>query len=140
MGEAKIRYIEHTADTGIEVEAGKLADLFVGAARGMFSLMVDLSGVDARVEQRVSLDASDLTGLMFAWLNELLFLADSRGLLFSEFRVASVDESSIEAAAGGEELDADRHLLGNDVKAATYHQMVVERRDGGWFARVIFDV
>jgi len=56
--------IEHTADIGIEVEAESLEELFAGAARAMFSIMVDSMG-QRRPFQRRLLDASDLVDLMF---------------------------------------------------------------------------
>jgi len=40
----------------------------------------------------------------------------------------------------GERFDAARHPLKVQVKAVTYHGLEVARDEGGWRARVIFDI
>jgi SHS2 domain-containing protein len=132
--------IEHTADIGIEVEAESLEELFAGAARAMFSIMVDLDGVSAVLSRDVSLDASDLVDLMFEWLNELIFLVSANRLVLCDFEVGSVSSERLVATVRGEEIDPARHSLELEIKAATFHEMVVEERGEGWYARVIFDV
>jgi SHS2 domain-containing protein len=136
----RFKTIEHTADIGIEVEAGTLAELFEGTATAMFSLIVDPATVTGDVEKELSLEAGDLEELLFMWLNELLFIMYADGLLFSRFEVKDIGDSRLVAAAIGEKLDRERHRLGEEIKAATYHEMMVERLDEGWRARVIFDV
>ncbi len=140
---ARCRTIEHTADIGIEVEADSLEELFEGVAAGMFSIIIDPARVSAEVERRVVLHAGDLGELMYEWLNELLYLLGADGLLLSSFEVERFQRDEgfrLEATVGGERLDPERHGGLEEIKAATYHQMTIERRDGAWFARVIFDV
>ena len=136
----RFRTIEHTADIGIEVEADNLSELFEGVAAAMFSLMVDPDTVRQTVERELSLESGDLEELLFMWLNELLFVLYAEGLLFSGFKVKDIGEDRLVATATGEKLDPQRHRLDEEIKAATYHEMMVERRDDGWKARVIFDV
>lgn len=136
----RFRTIEHTADIGIEVEADNLSELFEGVAAAMFSLIVDPDTVRQTVERELSLESGDLEELLFMWLNELLFVLYADGLLFSGFKVKDIGEDRLVATATGEKLDPQRHRLDEEIKAATYHEMMVERRDDGWKARVIFDV
>lgn len=136
----RFKTIEHTADIGIEVEADTLGELFEGTAMAMLSLIVDPATVRDDVERELSLEAGDLEELLFIWLNELLFIMYADGLLFSKFEVKDVVDSRLVAAASGEKLDPERHRLDEEIKAATYHEMMVERLDEGWKARVIFDV
>jgi SHS2 domain-containing protein len=136
----EFRIVEHTADTGIEVEAASLEDLFAGAATGMFSIMVDPDTVTAVVSREIGLEAGDLEGLMFTWLNELLYLLGAEELVLSRFEVKTVSGARIEATAWGETIDLGKHRMMGEIKAATYHQMTVEKRGQSWFARVIFDV
>ena len=136
----RFKTIEHTADVGIEVEADSLEELFAGAAEAMFCLMVDTRGVRRTVERVVRLEASDLDELMFRWLNELIFFVSAESLVFSGFDVGLVRADGLEAVVSGEPIDQSRHELKIEVKAATYHELKVEERDGAWAARVIFDV
>ncbi len=136
----KYRTIEHSADIGIEVEACSLEELFAGAATGMLSLIVDPATVAPEAPRDVTLDAGDLEELMFKWLNELLYLLGAEGLLPSRIQVHRVEELRIEASVWGEPAEAGRHQALEEIKAATYHDMRVEHREDGWFARIIFDV
>jgi SHS2 domain-containing protein len=136
----RIKTIEHTADIGIEVEADNLADLFAGAAQGMFSIIIPPGAVFPVISRSVTLDANDLEELMFEWLNEFLYLLDAEELLLSGFEIAKIGVSHLEATVSGERIDQSRHNLMGEIKAATYHQMTVEQRDNSWFARIIFDV
>lgn len=118
-----------------------MEELFEWAALGMLSIMVDPSCVVGRKEAvEISLGANDIEGLMFEWLNELLFIMDSEGVLLSEFEVDAVSDLHLEATARGEKVEPDRHRLMTGIKAATFHQLKVERQADTWFARVIFDV
>lgn len=136
----EFRTLEHTADVGVEVEADTLEELFTGAGRAMFSIMVDLETVSAVDVRSVSLSSTDLEELMFEWLNELNYLASAEDLLLSRFDVKRAGEKGLEAEVAGETIDPEKHFLMLEIKAATYHDMVVEKRDRGWYARVIFDV
>jgi SHS2 domain-containing protein len=136
----RFRTIEHTADIGIEVEADTLADLFGGAAQGMFSIIVEPGAASPEVSRSVTLQANDLEERMFSWLNELLYILDAERLVLSGFEVTSIEAFRLEATVSGERIDRSRHRLLGEVKAATYHEMKVEQRDGSWFARIIFDV
>jgi SHS2 domain-containing protein len=37
-------------------------------------------------------------------------------------------------------IDPERTARGADPKAVTFHQFALERRDGGWRARVVIDI
>ena len=87
----------------------------------------------------IEVEADSVEELMFKWLNELLYVLAAEELLLSRFEVKRVEGLRLEAVVVGEPVDPARHRLG-EIKAATYHQMLVERRNGSWFARVIFDV
>lgn len=136
----RFKTVEHTADIGIEVKADTLEELFEGAALGMLSIIVDPSSDIGRgIEVEISLEAGDIEGLLFEWLNELLFIMDARGVLLSVFQVDGINDLHLEATVRGEKIRQGENRLMTEVKAATFHQLLVEKR-GTWFARVIFDV
>ena len=132
---------EHTADLGLRVRAADLDGLFAEAGRGLFSLMI-ANLEDVRLVEEVSLGVvgEDLDYLLFDWLNELLFLFESRRLVLAQFEVR-VTQTSVQATARGETFDPLRHRAEHEVKAITYHELkVVQEPDGGWLAEVIVDI
>ena len=131
---------EHTADLGLRVRAADLDGLFVEAARGLFSVIVeDLGTVVASQRIDVRLEGDDREYLLFDWLKALLYRLDAEHLVFSRFE-AKVGADRLEAAAWGEPLDRGRHELGHEVKAITYHGLRVEQTPDGWLAEVIVDI
>ena len=133
------RVLEHTADVGLVVYGNDLPQVFSNAARGMFSLLTDRRRVRAHRSFMVIVEATDLEGLLAAWLEELLFLFETEGALLREFRISRLEPTRLEAMARGEVLDPDRHAIKMGIKAVTHHQLKVEHNDG-YRAQVIFDI
>lgn len=133
--------LEHTADAGIIARGATLAETFAHAAEGMYALMVDLDDVREVVTRDMAVAGADLGRLLANWLVELIFLTETENLLFHRFDV-TVDEQalSLRATAHGEPIDPERHGLGGAVKGVTRHLLEVGREDGGYRARVLFDM
>lgn len=131
---------EHTADIGLVARGRTLEEVFTHAAEGLVDMMVDPRGLrdDRRLEVTVS--APDREALLVAWLNELLYLLDTRGLLPRRCRIIQLSETSLTAEVAGETVDPQRHNVRRMVKAATYHGLHLTQTDGQWEARVILDL
>jgi SHS2 domain-containing protein len=151
--------LAHTADVGLRASGPDLAALFEEAAAALAGLMADVAA-DAPVslDETVRLEAPDLPALAYAWLNELIGLADARR---AALVVATVDRAEraepaerAERAAGAGSAGAwilegrvrlaslagpgVRSRLG--VKSATYHRLTVEAVPGGWAMTAYLDV
>jgi SHS2 domain-containing protein len=60
-------------------------------------------------------------------------------LVFGQFAV-TVEPGRLSAVAWGELLDPEKHGLGREVKAITYHGLSVEPSEAGWLAEIIVDI
>ena len=127
--------VEHTADRALRVWGAELPDLFAGAARGMYGLMADLSTLLATQWREIRLEALDRETLLVAWLNELLFLTEAEGLLFVEYQVRSVTDTTLVAWVGG----TRREISGAHLKAATFHALELVQDEAGWSTLITFD-
>ena len=134
----KFDFIEHTADIGLRAYGETLAEAFANAALGMFSLMVELEDVDEKESRQVEVKADDVEGLLFEWLNSLLYYFDVEMLLFQRFDIIEFEGTRLTATCYGEQYDSARHSLKMGVKSATYHQLEVDRERN--CVQVIFDV
>jgi len=132
--------IEHTADIGVRSFGTTEPEAFQNAALGMFSLLSDLESVGEIENFTISVEAEDRETLLVEWLNELLYLYESREVLLKRFEIVSFRETTLEARAYGEPIDPDRHVIKTDIKAATYHMLKVSETDSGWVTQIIFDV
>lgn len=132
----RYREIEHTADRALQVWGNKLPDLFVGATRGMYGLMADVDGLVPTHWREVRLDAWDRESLLVDWLNELLFLTETEGLLFVECDIESLTDTALVARVGGVRALPTKA----QIKAATFHNLALVRDENGWSTLITFDV
>ncbi len=150
----------HTADWALRARGRTLAELFVNAARGMYALTAEELPAAAPFTRAVEVEAASAEGLLVAWLNELIYLTEKEGLVLTGFHIRELAAPGWEAARGdavpgeappaGEpatarlqaEVAGDRARAGlrKYIKAATYHNLAIERRDGLCEAVVVFDV
>lgn len=131
---------EHTADLGLRVVASNLDQLFAEAGECLFTAIVDdPSAIRERDEFAIAIEGTDRAYLLFDWLNELLLRFDRDGMLFARFDT-NVRDDGLSARIGGEPFDPTRHALLREVKAITYHDLIVEESAAGWLAEVIVDI
>ena len=133
-------YFEHQADIGIRGKGKTLAEAFEQAALAMFEIMVETKYLKIDKPQIVEVEGNDLNELLIAWLSELLYLKDVEGKMFSKFEIGSIDENKLVAKVYGEPIDSSRHKLKLEVKAATYTQLFVEKKETSWIAQCLVDV
>jgi len=132
----KFELVEHTADTGLIAYGHDLTEAFANAAYGLFSIMAELGGVREVESQTVAVSAEDTEGLLFNWLNELIYVFEVEKLLLKRFDITEFDERRLKAECWGEKYDSSRHQLKSGVKSATYHMLKIDKDQ----VRVIFDV
>lgn len=165
--------LAHTADMGLRAAAADLPGLFEEAAVALGEIGADLEPEMDREQETnrepgagerpqapeghvmadepiaVRLRAQDLVGLTFAWLNELIGLADTAHAALAGTRVERVERVEPSTADADWELEARvwlqpfgggraRPRLG--VKSATLHRLAVEREAAGWSLVAYLDV
>jgi SHS2 domain-containing protein len=136
----KYRDFDHTGDLGVEVFGDSLPALFRHAGEALVNIITDADTIRIRESKAITVQAEGLEQLMVRWLNELLFLFESEGLLFKRFVVDAVDSDHLAVTAHGEFYDMDRHPIKTTVKGATYHQLEVVQEADRWRAAIIFDL
>ncbi len=136
MMEAGFREIEHTADWALEVWAPDVGELIRQAALGLEALSGMALDLEAPPEPReIRLEAPDPETALVEFLNELLFLRDTQGRWF---RPQEVDYA--QGIVRARTLGFPLQQMEKEVKAATYHNLRVERTPQGWRATVVVDV
>ena len=128
--------IEHTADWAYRVRGKNLADLFVQAAYGLYSLVGMKLASEKTVTRTIELKAIDSESLLISWLNELLYLHESEGLGFGEIEIQHLDQNSLQAILKG----ASTQKWLKDIKAVTYHNLAIEEKESGLEVTLVLDV
>ncbi|MDI6721003.1 MAG: archease [Candidatus Aenigmarchaeota archaeon] len=128
------------ADVAFEASGRTLEEMFSSAAEALTATMVkDIKTVKPKLKKKINFKAENVEKLLYAFLEELIFLKDSELLLFSEYRLKA-NETSLEGEISGEKLNMKKHELLVDVKAVTMHMFEVKHEKGTWKTRVVLDV
>ncbi|MDD5006187.1 MAG: archease [Candidatus Omnitrophica bacterium] len=135
----KFETFEHTADIGLKIYAKDSKELFINAAKGLFSLITDLNKVQASDKISVNLEDDNREELLISWLNELIFQFSARNFIPKEFKINKISDKELNAEVHGENLDSAKHKILSEVKAATYHELEIKETQDGLEARIIFD-
>jgi SHS2 domain-containing protein len=129
-----------TADVGLWARADTASGLFGALGTGLFALMTDLRRIRPAEERTVSASAADPSGLVVAFLTELLLLEQTEGFVGRKVRARTVGTppTAVLADVLGERLDATRHARRKEIKAVTLHRLEIGFDPPR--ARVILDI
>lgn len=124
-------WIEHTAELELELRASDESGVFREAVAAFAELLGD--GFGEPLCHAISLAMNDRGAQLVELLEELVFLADTKG--FVPERLAHIDLMTRHAVVKGH--------VGSPppvVKAVTYHGLAFAEGADGWLARIVLDV
>lgn len=135
----RFRFIDHTGDIGVVVYGRDLPELFRHAAQAFFQIITEPAKIQERESHKISLECNGREELLVTWLNEFLFLFETKGLLFSRFDLQIKNGQSLDAIVWGEEYAEGHHPIKTVIKAVTFHQLEIRQEKGIWKTQIIFD-
>ena len=162
-------HFEHKADIGIRGKGHTLGEAFEECALALTEVLADSSRIQPKKSHVISLEATDNGALLVSFLNELLFLKDSKKMVYSKFRVRlgkenKVNDQAKQGFAGvakpgvlqqkgnvrevvtlkatlfGEKINPNKHTLKTDAKAATYSELFAGEKNKEFIAQCVIDV
>ena len=145
-------WIDHTADAGVRVYAKNLKTLFKNAAAAMFQLIAkphknilqsharsfQLQEMTGGRKIKIHLDASNREELLIRWLSELISLSDCKRLVFTKFEIEELSDQNLNALVTGQ--PRKYFSIETEIKAVTYHELKIQKKDSFYSAQIIFDV
>ena len=153
------RWIDHTSEVEIAIEAESEREVFEDALAALRELLGCRSGGEGSEERSIEVSAADRPALLAAWLEELVYLAESEGFVGTR-----VEKLSLPAGIGGSAPSrivepARSRIVDNFVdnplsavvvgvidqprpivKAVTYHRLAFAPAGAGYVANVVLDV
>jgi SHS2 domain-containing protein len=136
------RYSEEgpTADLMVEAWGDTLEDTFGRVAEAMFNSMTPIEGIMGVESRSFEVEGDDLGGLLFNFLDELLYIHEVELMVFSGFElVIDQVQNRLNAVCRGEHFELGRHEQGIAIKAVTFHNMRIEKVESGWEIRAVLD-
>ena len=127
--------IAHTADWSAHVWAEDLPSLFSESAQAMNSLAGIVIAASPRMQRTFKSEGSDAESLLIAFLSELIYDQEQENLAFDVFEVKVKSKKLEVEMEGAQIVSADKAI-----KAATYHNLKIEKTDRGFETTIVFDV
>jgi SHS2 domain-containing protein len=134
---ASHQILDHTSEVVLQVSAPTMSGLLAEAGRGLACLMLrGRTQGDTGEWSDVSVRSHDRESLLVDWLNELLYLAESRSRVPVLFRIQSASDTHVEARIASVPVAFAPAF----VKAATLHDLRIETEGDELRASVTLDV
>lgn len=140
--------LAHTADIKIRVYGADRAQLFRHALMGMFqSVRPQASGCTLEngllvcpqlpVSREVRVQAPDCEALLVDFLSEALYLSDVHNEAYLDAVIYEITQTAVHALLKGVAITG---FEVTEIKAVTYHDLVVKECSDGWQADIVFDI
>jgi SHS2 domain-containing protein len=136
----KYEILDISGDIGIRSFGKSVREAFINIALGMYSLITDLNTVEEKKTIDISIESHSQEGTLVSWLNELIFYFDAYGFIGKKIDIKQFSENKIVSIISGGKFEPERHEGKLLIKAATYHNIRIERVDDVWEIDVIFDI
>ncbi len=131
----RFRFLKHTADLKFRAYGKNIEECFENA--GICLSKVIYSGkINSKRKIKFKIFGRDLENLLYKFLEEILFLGDSKHFLINEIKLR-VSGMKIEGEFLGEILEIETR---KGIKAITYGEMFVRKEKDRWICQVVVDV
>ncbi len=117
-------YLDHDADIGIRCTGKGMKEAFEEGGRALLNLMADPKTIRPLRTYSFECRADSVESLFVEYLNEIISLVGRKETIFSIVEITDIragkEDHVVMGIVRGEEIDASRHELKTEVKAATY--------------------
>lgn len=133
-------FLDHEGEMGVFCWGVNLEELFRAAAEGLYTLMRSSFTLIDSVETDIEMEEEEVDLLLRAFLAELVFYESAERLIFPHFEFLELTPTRMRCKAMGGHYDPQKEPLEREIKAVTYHQLMVRREQDRWIAQYIVDV
>ena len=119
---------EHTADIGIEVENSTISRAFEEAALGFSEIITGGNLPKELISNDVSIESDNLDSLLVHFISYLVVLFDTDLFIsgFAKIEISKGENFLLKGILKGDIYDQSKHGYGVEIKAVSYHQLLVE--------------
>lgn len=135
----RFEILDHTADIAGRIYGMDFNELFVNASALLYSLMSPEFRGEAAADADMELSGDSPENLLVKFLNELIYRAEVKKTAGNVFGM-KIEKKGVEFHLQCRMKGREIRMPGREIKAATYHGLIIKKKDGVWTADVIFDI
>ena len=132
---------EHTADIGIEIQSPTLSEAFEEVSLSFSEIVTGGNLPKSDISKKVNLESDNLDSLLVDFMSYLIFLFDTNLFISGSaaLQISKKHNFSLDGILVGETYNQDKHGYGVEIKAISYHLLLVEEGPPAHL-RVILDL
>ena len=125
----KYEFLDHTADAKIRAYGQNIEEAFVNAGLAVFSILKNPDEVKSIINKDVNVESKEYSSLLYDFLEELLFLLDTKRFLLSKITDLKIEKKQnklkLSCKISGDNYK-DYNISGN-IKSITYNDMIINQ-------------
>jgi SHS2 domain-containing protein len=136
-------YLEHVSDAMAEAYGRTLSEVFANSAKALVNIVCDLSKIDPNKSVIVETEGFDQISLLYNWLEKVLLTLLVDNIALANFEVTierSRDKYKLTSMCRGEAFSEQKHHYKVEVKAITYHEMKIFKRNDMFIVQFLVDL
>ena len=135
----RFEFLEHTADIKFRAFGKTLGEVFENSALAIANIMYK-ERVKGKKKLKIKVKGKDPENLLYNFLEEFLFLFDSKNFLLSDVKSIKINEKNLTAEAEVVGDDSKNYSGLDHIKAITYNEMFIKKDKNKYTAQVVVDV
>ncbi len=135
----KYEYLPHTSDEKFRAYGNSIEEAFENAAYALTDVITDHTKIKKNITKKISVESEDYESLLYDFLEEFLILLDSEDFLLCSIKSIKIDDNKLKAELVGDNK-IENYDIKTHVKAVTYQQMFVEKKNDLYVLQVIVDI
>ncbi len=136
MAKRNYEVLEHPADLKIRAYGHDLKEVFSNMLRGMFETCRPELVDQKPVIRNIQIKAGDLESLLMDFLSRALYLSDINNEIYQSVDFEAMTGRELRGKIKGWKFKK----LQTEIKAVTWYDIKIEKKDNLWMATVLFDI
>lgn len=148
MGSDGYRYLEHITDCIVQAYGIGVEELFENCAKALVGIMFDIRKVECHDSFTITIESNNLEQLLYDWLEKILLMIFVEEIVLASFSVEITKNKGavngkrfiLRSRVKGEKVSYDKHSYKIEIKAVTYHELKIERKNAQYVATFLVDL
>jgi len=136
MKKEKFELMDHISDIKFKIYGTTLNEVFENAVLAFAFYVGSGEKINSKKGKVIEVKGNDNESLLYNFFDELIYLLEAENFLATKASVLLRGNNLKAELFGDEASNYDLNL----VKAATYSEMKIEKREDGWEAQIVLDV
>lgn len=135
----KFRFFSHTADIKFRAYGKTIEETFSNSVYALVNSVFDKK-IKQSKKLKVNVSGKDFESLLYNFLEEIIFLIDSKNFFVSKILKLKIDKKNFKLSAVFSGDFGENYKIQSNIKAITYNEMFVKKIKEKWVSQVVLDI